>query len=70
MRSSGIGAPVVTFELTCLRMAACHAKFSSIWDGASTKSWRKPELSVSYGAVVSKAAMLCPNSWKKVTTSR
>src|SRR5471032_1574471 len=61
-----MGAPVVTFDEMRLRIAGSHIPFSSICEGASTKSHVK---SRPYGDVFTSAAIEWPNSWKNGSTS-
>ncbi len=58
MSASGSGSPVTTWRDTCFRIDGSHIQFSSICDGASTKSRRTlVPCSEAYGAVDSVACI-------------
>src|SRR2546427_565091 len=67
--SGGSGSPSGPDERS-LSTSGRYTQFSSICEGASTKSVATfvPE-SVAYCAVVSDECMTCPNSWNSVSTS-
>eukprot|EP00965_Chrysotila_dentata_P039674 1318580-Pleurochrysis_carterae.AAC.4 len=69
--SSGIGSPVSWCLLIRASASGFQHQFSSICEGASTKSrsTRVPA-NISSSTVEQSWCITCPNSWKNVSTSR